>query len=164
MAIFGSFSSLKSELMRLIHNPDVLNYIEDALKKDSKVNRRIKALKIGEYSQVKLTCGTNVIEQHYMTKSLHDGFYESHKKFIDVQVVIEGDETILVKNINRLIAEGDYNEENDFIIYEFSEGYSSLRCYSEDLAIFAPEDGHMPGISSTEKHKEVYKAVIKIPV
>jgi beta-galactosidase beta subunit len=164
MAVFGSFSSLKSELVKLITDSNDFQYIEDALKKGSDVNQRIKSLQIGEYSSLRLSSGTSIIEQHYMTKTKEDSLYESHKKFIDVQVIIEGDETILVHNINNLVAKSDYDEENDYILYEPSLEFSKLMLTSSHVAIFTPEDGHMPGISITSQAKEVYKTVLKIPV
>ena len=95
----------------------------------------------------------------YQTKLEPEGKLEAHKKYIDVQYVISGEELMgYVPLGNQQILE-PYKEENDIVFYT---GDNSFTKVSEGMfAIFFPEDVHMPGIASS-KSSSVKKLVIKV--
>jgi YhcH/YjgK/YiaL family protein len=97
----------------------------------------------------------------YKTKLESEGKLEAHKKYIDVQYVISGEELMgFVPLANQQILE-TYKEENDIV---FLKGEKSFVKVSAGMfAIFFPEDVHMPGIS-TGKISDVKKLVIKVRV
>ena len=105
--------------------------------------------------------GENIfaLVSEYQTKSESEGKLEAHKKYIDVQYVISGEELMGYAPLgNQQILE-TYKEENDI---EFYTGDKSFTKVSEGMfAIFFPEDVHMPGIS-TGKISDVKKLVIKV--
>ena len=95
----------------------------------------------------------------YQTKPESEGKLEAHRKYIDVQYVISGEELMgYVPLKNQQILES-YKEENDII---FFTGDKSFTTVSEGMfAIFFPEDVHMPGIMIKES-SPVKKLVIKV--
>jgi YhcH/YjgK/YiaL family protein len=96
--------------------------------------------------------------QEYQTKPLAECKLESHKKYIDIQYVIRGEEFmgVTTKN-NQTIVE--VNEEKD---YTFYEGSTSLVRVSKGMfSIFFPDDLHQPCVQ-TESVSEVKKVVIKV--
>jgi YhcH/YjgK/YiaL family protein len=96
--------------------------------------------------------------QEYQTKPLAECKLESHKKYIDIQYVIRGEEFmgVTTKN-NQTIVEA--NEEKD---YTFYEGSTSLVRVSKGMfTIFFPDDLHQPCVQ-TEFASEVKKVVIKV--
>lgn len=96
--------------------------------------------------------------QEYQTKPLAECKLESHKKYIDIQYVIRGEEFmgVTTKN-NQTIVE--VNEEKD---YTFYEGSTSLVRVSKGMfTIFFPDDLHQPCVQ-TESASEVKKVVIKV--
>jgi YhcH/YjgK/YiaL family protein len=96
--------------------------------------------------------------QEYQTKPLAECKLESHKKYIDIQYVIRGEEFmgVTTKN-NQTIVE--VNEEKD---YTFYEGTTSLVRVSKGMfTIFFPDDLHQPCVQ-TEFVSEVKKVVIKV--
>ena len=96
--------------------------------------------------------------QEYQTKPLAECKLESHKKYIDIQYVIRGEEFmgVTIKN-NQTIVE--VNEEKD---YTFYEGSTSLVRVSRGMfTIFFPNDLHQPCVQ-TEFVSEVKKVVIKV--
>jgi YhcH/YjgK/YiaL family protein len=96
--------------------------------------------------------------QEYQTKPLAECKLESHKKYIDIQYVIRGEEFmgVTTKN-NQTIVE--VNEEKD---YTFYEGSTSLVRISKGMfTIFFPDDLHQPCVQ-TEFASEVKKVVIKV--
>lgn len=96
--------------------------------------------------------------QEYQTKPLEDCKLESHKKYIDIQYVIRGEEMmgITTQNNQKII---EVNEEKD---YTFYEGTTSLVRVSKGMfTIFFPDDLHQPCVQ-TESAAEVKKVVIKV--
>ena len=96
--------------------------------------------------------------QEYQTKPLAECKLESHKKYIDIQYMIRGEEFmgVTTKN-NQKILEQD--EDKD---YTFYEGTTSLvRVSKEMFIIFFPDDLHQPCVQ-TESAAEVKKVVIKV--
>ena len=105
--------------------------------------------------------GENIfaLVSEYKTKPEVEGKLEAHKKYLDVQYVISGEELMgYVPLGNQQILE-PYKEENDIVFYT---GDNSFTKVSEGMfAIFFPEDVHMPGIASS-KSSSVKKLVIKV--
>ena len=96
--------------------------------------------------------------QEYQTKPLEDCKLESHKKYIDIQYVIRGEEMmgVTTQNNQKII---EVNEDKD---YTFYEGTTSLVRVSKGMfTIFFPDDLHQPCVQ-TELVSEVKKVVIKV--
>jgi len=95
----------------------------------------------------------------YKTKPESEGKLEAHKKYIDVQYVISGEELMgYVPFGNQQILE-PYKEENDIVFFTGDKSFTKVSVGM--FAIFFPEDVHMPGIS-TGKISDVKKLVIKV--
>lgn len=77
--------------------------------------------------------------------------------------MFEGDEIMEVENVNNLLIETPYKEDLDYAKYTQSSSSSSLLIKENELAIFYPQDAHMPCIKIDE-NKKVIKAVFKIAV
>lgn len=96
--------------------------------------------------------------QEYQTKPLAECKLESHKKYIDIQYVIRGEEFmgVTTKNNQKIL---EVNEDKD---YTFYEGTTSLVRVSKGMfTIFFPDDLHQPCVQ-TELASEVKKVVIKV--
>ena len=97
----------------------------------------------------------------YQTKLESEGKLEAHKKYIDVQYVIEGEELMGYAPLGNQQTLEAYKEENDIIFYKGEKVF--IKVTEGMFAIFAPEDVHMPGIQVTKK-APVKKLVIKVKV
>jgi YhcH/YjgK/YiaL family protein len=97
----------------------------------------------------------------YKTKAEFEGKLEAHRKYLDVQYVIEGEELIGYTPLGDQIILEPYKEENDIIFFKGNKSF--VKVSSGMFAIFFPEDVHMPGISAG-KISEVKKLVIKVRV
>ena len=98
--------------------------------------------------------------QEYNTKPSDECKLESHKKYIDIQYVIRGEEMmgVTTQNNQKII---EVNEEKD---YTFYEGTTSLVRVSKGMfTIFFPADLHQPCVQ-TESAAEVKKVVIKVMI
>lgn len=97
----------------------------------------------------------------YESKPENEGFLEYHRKFIDIQIMIEGRERIGIAHIDNC-RDLEYQAEKDLGKVEGTADFISID--RTNFAIFFPQDAHMPQISCSEKRERVKKVVFKIPV
>lgn len=108
--------------------------------------------------------GDNVylLIQEYETKNEKEKKWESHKKYIDIQIIINGVECMGHSMINHLCVSENYNDEKDIIFYEEPRKRSSMLVIRDkEFCVFYPEDGHKPGYY-IDRPGNVKKAVIKV--
>ena len=102
-----------------------------------------------------------VIVQDYHTKPLSEGKFEAHKKYIDIQYIINGVEKMGYTYVHKLNPITEYDEEKDIIFFEGDADFVTVE--EGFFTVFAPEDAHMPGIEP-KTSEYVKKAVVKIKV
>ena len=113
--------------------------------------------------RIDITDTCYAIVSNYTTASRDTKEYESHRKYIDVQMLIEGREYIEVAPIGSLEVTQDYSAEKDVLFYANSRRGDDLLLEPGKPVILMPEDGHMPGVAVSEP-VAVKKVVVKIPV
>jgi biofilm protein TabA len=163
MAIFGEFSTVKLQLLADARFHTALTYVEQALQPRSQAAQRIAAVGAGLTERIDLAGGSFALEQVYVPRLRPDGFFESHRKYIDVQVIVAGEELMEVRDISQLVVSDPYNPERDFIKYADAADASLLKMRTGDVAVFFPEDGHMPSLRWRNADL-VRKTVVKVPV
>ena len=100
----------------------------------------------------------------YQTKKIQDTQFEAHRKFIDIQIVLEGVELIYTSPFSRFIADvHGYDKEKD-IQFGKTAVPDILLLKEGDFVVFYPEDAHNPGCSVGEQSVDVKKAIFKIPL
>lgn len=97
---------------------------------------------------------------NYLTKDKSETKYEAHKKYIDIQYVISGEEQIGLTTLDKVAFLESYNAEKDLIFYSF-EGGDYLKADPGNFLIFFPEDVHRPSIKTGES-VAVKKLVVKL--
>ncbi len=170
MAIFGELSSLghlfkKTQVLEILHE-----YLKDIMQKGSKANQRVLNLATNTEFQAPLGHGMFSIEQSYClehAKEGEKGFFESHKKYVDFQLIVKGVEGAKVVGINQAAIKNPYDEKKDLIVYEPVSEASFLRLDAGMLAIFFESDAHALRFygESFEKYRAepIFKAVVKAP-
>lgn len=121
---------------------------------------KAEAAEVGKYE---LEDDAYVSVQEYETKSRIDAKYESHKNFIDIQMILDGKELIAVTPISKMEPYDEYNPTKDVIHYKHNDECVDYYLTTGDFLILGPEEVHMPGVCVNEKSK-VRKLVFKIPV
>lgn len=164
MALHGSFAALRMQAPQTPGFVTAFTYIEELLRADSAPRARLRAIANGDSHKVDLAGGVFALEQAYDTKLRADGFFESHRKYIDVQVVVEGEELMEVIDATRITVRQPYNADRDLIVYEDSSEASQLRVYEGQATIFFPTDVHMPTLRIRAAPVAVRKTVVKVPV
>jgi biofilm protein TabA len=163
MAIFGAFLTVRAQLAQDPRFHAAFAYLGEVFGPDAKVRDRISWVTMGATERHELSGGSFALEQAYRPKERPKGFFESHVEYIDIQVIIEGEELMEVEDISRLVVAEPYNPDRDFIKYADTKTASVLKMRVGDVAVFFPEDGHMPSLLWRDGGL-VRKTVVKVPV
>ncbi len=162
MAIFGTLEVVKEQVDN-IKFKKAFEYLEQVLKEETVENKRLLSLPINAFEKVVLDNNNFGLEQVYNSKNREDCFFESHRQYIDVQFILEGEEIIEVSNINNLEIDFKYNDEMDLLKYKPTSNSSIIKLKKGDVAIFYPQDAHMPCVK-LNKSRKVVKTVVKVAV
>ncbi len=103
--------------------------------------------------------------QRYKTKPVNSCNFESHRKFVDIQFIVSGEELIGHSYPDHLTILSAYDAVSDKTLYEVRtlEKLSMIRLSGGMFGIFFPHDAHLPCLQSGET-SDVHKVVIKVPV
>jgi YhcH/YjgK/YiaL family protein len=89
--------------------------------------------------------------------------FETHKKNIDIQYIVSGNERIFWADPNSLSLIEPYNEEKDICFWKGIYQGSAL-FHAGDFALFFPSDAHKTNCNIDDRNSAVKKIVLKIPV
>ena len=117
----------------------------------------LKNLSVG---RIDLNENVYVTVSEYETKNPEDAKFESHRKYIDLQYLLEGEELIGHTNPHDLEIISPYSEEKDIAFYEY-DGGEILKASASNYFIFFPDDAHRPCLHPGKKNT-VRKIVVKI--
>ena len=103
------------------------------------------------------------IFQDYSSKLKSEGKFEAHKKYIDIQYVINGEELMGVANVADFNYAADYSDEKDIVFLKPKKNCKQdfVKVRENEFIIFTPNDAHMPSIA-VDKPSYVKKVVIKV--
>lgn len=132
----------------------------------SSLDKAIEVIESGEYLNGKV--GKNEIDgdnlffniQEIDIKLEKDCFFEIHKKYADIHVLIEGNESIGYSLEEELEADLPYDSEKDFAALK-GEPKQIFEMKNDRFIIFFPDEPHMP-IMAVEKPEKIKKAIFKI--
>jgi biofilm protein TabA len=164
MAIFGTIGTVRAQTPQTPVFGIAFKYIDDVMRPGSGAHTRIRGIAPGEAQKIELGEGAFAIEQAYDTKPRAEGFFESHRKYIDVQVIVEGEEVMEVVDASAITVDQPYQEERDLITYRDTTNTSHLRVAAGQATVFFPVDVHMPTLRLGTSAVLVRKTVVKVPV
>ena len=98
--------------------------------------------------------------QSYDTKSFNPEMLEYHRKYVDVQVLLAGNETLYYAPAGTPVTK-EYNAESDCGFNQVPETALPLKLEVGNFVLLLPEEGHLPGVGDGSG---VVKAVVKISV
>lgn len=99
----------------------------------------------------------------YETKLPEQNCYESHRKYVDIQYIIEGIEQISVAPLEGMEIKVAYDEKKDIGFYDTAEGTATFVLTRGGYAVLYPKDAHKPGVC-VDKPAYVRKIVGKVKI
>ncbi len=97
----------------------------------------------------------------YETGPAEEGRFEAHRKYIDVQILLEGEEKIETCPMAGLKTLVEYSEPKDVLFLETPSDSSSINMRPGHFGVFFPHDIHRPRCNLYGK-RHVRKIVIKV--
>jgi len=111
-----------------------------------------------------LPCGNMLARvMTYKTEPAEQRLFENHRKFIDVQVMLQGSERHDVVTARELIPDGDFNIGKDIGRFKASGLFATIHLEPGWFAVYFPQDTHRPNCCIGEP-VPVRKVCMKIPV
>jgi YhcH/YjgK/YiaL family protein len=101
--------------------------------------------------------------QHYTTKPLNEGNLEAHRKYIDIQFLLEGVEILGYAPLKDLTTAKVYNPKKDIAFFNTPKDITKVKLEPGLFCILFPDDAHLPG-RQLAGLTEVRKVVIKIQI
>ena len=101
----------------------------------------------------------NIVE--YTTTAAKEWFWEAHRKYLDVHVMLHGTEQIDLNFIQNMDVK-EFVEKDDFLPMD-GEKNSSVVLRDGDFLICYPSDGHRTAVAVEEPEK-IKKAIFKVRI
>lgn len=98
----------------------------------------------------------------YVNKPVSECKFENHKKYIDIQYVVSGEEKIDLTDSAVLTVTEDRIDDGDIAFYEDTEHFDTADLEPGDFVIIFPGEAHRPCVAPDGKGVQVKKAVAKI--
>lgn len=153
------FTNINDKLQNSSLTKDIQFCIDYAVKNRNKILLLENGSYDVDYNGIKMNVGK------YFTKREEEKFWESHKKYLDVQIMIDGSERVAFNNI-RNMKEKSFNSERDLVILEGNKLFDIV-IENGDVLVFFPNDVHKPELDifnseNEEKCEDNKKIVTKV--
>ena len=155
-------TNVNNEIQNKSLAKDIRFCIEFAKKNENKILSLVNGSYDVGYNNIKMNLGK------YFTKSENEKFWESHKKYLDVQIMINGTEKVAINDIRDMEVKS-FDEEKDLTILEGDKAFDIIM-KTGDVLVFFPNDVHKPELKVSENddsgniRKIVTKVVFKIEI
>ena len=149
-------TNVNNEIQNKSLAKDIRFCIEFAKKNENKILSLVNGSYDVGYNNIKMNLGK------YFTKSENEKFWESHKKYLDVQIMINGTEKVAINDIRDMEVKS-FDEEKDLTILEGDKAFDIIM-KTGDVLVFFPNDVHKPelNISETDNSGSIRKIVTKV--
>ena len=156
------FTNMNDEVQNKSLAKDIRFCIEFAKKNENKILSLVNGSYDVGYNNIKMNLGK------YFTKKENDKFWESHKKYLDVQIMINGTEKVSVGDMRNMDIKS-FDAEKDLVILDGEKTFDIIMT-TGDVLVFFPNDVHKPELNISENdnsgniRKIVTKVVFKIEI
>lgn len=142
-----------------INEKNTFGALEEALKEcmDYVKNHDLAAYEKGSHEIDGERLFVNIVE--YATTTPENRFWEAHRKYLDVHVMLWGEEQIDLNFIGNL-EQKDFVEKDDFLPLE-GEPNAHVVLRSGDFLVCYPGDGHRTAVQVSESCN-IKKAIFKV--
>jgi biofilm protein TabA len=104
------------------------------------------------------------IVQSYETKSDAEPKFEAHRKYADIQYIIDGEELIGWAPLEKMKMTQDYDPAKDVTLgVAAPRDTIGVKLFAGELGVFYPSDAHAPK-QAVGKGVKVHKIVVKVAV
>lgn len=98
----------------------------------------------------------------YLPKPASENKFETHRCYADIQVVLEGRESMQVAPASELQPVTEYSVINDYQFYKVDHNISDIIVPKNTFTVFFPGEAHRPSCLVAPGDGEVFKLVFKV--
>lgn len=144
-----------------IHNLKEFPFLEEKVKEcfEYAKNHNLVSYEEGSHEIDGERLFVNIVE--YTTTKPEERFWEAHKNYLDVHVMLQGTEQIDLNFIQNMDVK-EFVEKDDFLPMEGDKN-SSVILRDGDFLICYPSDGHRTAVAVQEPEK-IKKAIFKVRI
>lgn len=140
---------------KIFPNNNIRSFIESSMESAKKLKR-------GTFKKIIYDKSIFSIIQNTILKDRTQCIYESHKKYIDIHIIVDGSECVDLIEIQKVSDAFESSVENDYYLYKLNTS-SKVYCLEQNMiAVFLFEDVHKVGIHSNSSSDNVVKVVLKV--
>ncbi len=145
-----------------IKNLSRYSFIHKDMDKVLEFLANINNMEIGRYQ---ITDDVYMFVQEANTKQEPDFYFEAHKNYMDIQLLLEGEETIYYNSVENCDVAVEYAPEKDIMFYNANtkKYLEESILYPGDFAVYFADEPHCPACSNNNPSK-IKKAVVKLKV
>ena len=99
----------------------------------------------------------------YSTLQVNPAGYEAHRKYIDIQFLLQGEEEVLVRHTDELNCSSPYDPGRDVAFYHHTDPTATVKLGNGYFVILFPHDAHEPQ-HCIDQPAPVKKIVVKIAI
>lgn len=124
---------------------------------------KIDRFNIDHYKKGKIEIDGDVffgIGLEYETKNQAECLWEAHKRYLDVHLILEGEEKVQVSNIETMNINQKYDQTNDYTLFDGDEEQEMILKKGMFLALY-PNEVHKTAVI-TNKISNIKKIVFKL--
>ena len=119
----------------------------------------LKTIALGRHD---LTDKTYANVQEYTSKT--ENVYEAHRLYIDIQVVISGNENIFVAPLDKATdVTKEYDAKGDCVLFADAADAKAVPADPENWVVLFPNEAHKPGMAVSQP-SPIRKVAVKVPV
>lgn len=101
----------------------------------------------------------------YKTRDDSEIKLEAHRKYIDIQFLIQGEEKVYITDRSNLKVNVEYNDEKDIEFFEKTDKKLNVVYLEKNkFVVLYPDDVHSPCMNYENENKTVKKAIVKIKI
>lgn len=144
-----------------IENMSEFSYLEESVKEcfDYLKNNDLKCYEKGSHEIDGTRLFVNIVE--YTTTTPEERFWEAHREYLDIHVMLDGKEQIDLNFIQNM-DQREYVPKDDFLPMD-GEKNASVVLENNDFLICYPSDGHRTAVAVDEPVK-IKKAIFKVRI
>lgn len=153
--IYGNLKN-KTQVDYLLKNDNLMKIVFDFLEGNKK-----NALEKGKFfiEDSKLFG----FYSEYKTHTDEQQIWEAHRKYLDIQFLVSGQEIIEYSDLKNMSIAEEYSDETDAVLGTCDKVDYRFKMEEESFLILFPEEAHLPGVTG-ENESINQKIVIKIPI
>lgn len=134
------------EKYRVFLKPEIIDFIKNLT---NNIEIKKHTINNSDYANV----------ETYLTKQHTDCYYEAHRVYADIQILLSGRERIDFADKSKLVTKTEYKPDIEFFENSVPEN-SSVYLDETNFAIIFPNEAHKPQMQS-DKQLQVKKVVVK---